>query len=321
MSLIPTLADELSLEIIRLAATPVYEVCDEDPNPHYCYSTALSLARVSSNFYVEVMPILLDTVSLRTRQSLLAFQRLIHKINSRQSPLAHRGVDFPRLIQKSRIYSKEIYGNTADTPSGDYLDYKPVYDVLKNARAMGIHVDSTYHLLYNALDERGVPADDWTCRDALFWGGWTKWKELTCSIGGLAFLRQLKRLTIWIDDKSHKPSDDPRGLPAWTRTIPFHHMPNLTHFACTLTGSSEAHTPPTRMMVYIAPPSALGQDRHVIEQWILNPLDRHGVVVEFSPRQYSTSTSLEEAYFCGDGDRAWEEASRRLALLGDYQGP
>ncbi|KAF5380384.1 hypothetical protein D9615_004714 [Tricholomella constricta] len=334
MPLFPNLADELSLAIIRLAATPTFKGCDQDPNPHLCYTTALSLARVSRNFYVEVMPILLHTVVLRSRKSLLAF----HDFVQPKQPLAERGTNYAKLIQDCRIWSVGIEGNLDSMRSDEYLDYKPVYQILKKTKSLGLH-NSTHHLLHNALFERDVdPAMDWTCREALFWGRWCNWTGLTCSAGGLAFLERLTRLTIWIEDASSEITDDLRGLPTWTKKIPFKHMPHLTHFACSLTRNDIKRTnpndeltgyhTPTRMMVYIASPSIPRQDKHIIEQWLSDPLDTHGVVVEYSPSPrsqyysgrsstYSSAAAFlfrefwEEAYFCGDSDRAWDEASRQ----------
>ncbi|GLB37760.1 hypothetical protein LshimejAT787_0408110 [Lyophyllum shimeji] len=327
MSFFPGLPTELSLTIIDLAATPYYGGCDNDPQPHVCYATAVSLAAVSTGFRAVVIPILLNTVVLRSHEDLVTFIRFIQLQQHLKASGSRLAVDYLRVMR--RFWNTESFPNFVNTASEEYLDYGLLYDVLKNMEWVGLN-NSTLHLLQYALDERDVdPASDWTCRQATFWGRFWRWTPFTSNEGGLAYLRKLTHLAIWLEDQSDQPVDDPRGLHTWVKQIPFKYMPNLTHFACSLArddierdGCPAYHTP-NKMMVYIARPQSQGPSKHIIEQWVSDPQDKHGVVVQYSPspRSYPSLQSCEDRTFLfweeaclrGDDDRAWAEASKIVA--------
>ncbi|KAG5639476.1 hypothetical protein H0H81_001598 [Sphagnurus paluster] len=336
LKLFPCLPTELSQEVIRIAAAPIVESwCAQKPEPHVCYATALSLVQVSRQFHAEVMPILLHNVVLRSRENLKAFIRFA--LEARQHKTHHLWVvDY--IAKICRVRCTEIYENLDMMATEECLGYEGVTEVLKNVGWLGFN-NSTLHLLQHAVD--GGYDDtplDWASPEAVFWGR-TWWTPFTFSDGGRAYLRQLTRLTIWQEDSSSQPAQtDPRGLQTWVMKVPFSDMPNLTHFACSL-GRDDIirHGPfttvfytPTKMMVYIVPPCSKGQNPHIIEQWVHNPQDKHGVVVEFSAiPKYSighphyatrepeggTCMFWEEVFLHGDSDRAWREAEKQLALV------
>ncbi|KAF8070765.1 hypothetical protein FPV67DRAFT_1448441 [Lyophyllum atratum] len=327
MTLFPGLPTELSLTIIGFATSPDYGGCSNDPSPHACYATPISLAAVSFSFRQELMPILLATVIIRSHENLVAFIRTIQSQRQLDASGSRLALDYTKLVRK--FWNTESYQNLACMASEEYLDYNFLYHVLKNMECVGLN-NATLHLVQYAVDERHVdPIEDWACQRATFWGRVWRWTPFTSSKGGLAYLGKLTHLAIWLEDQSNQPVDDPRRLHTWVKQIPFKHMPNLTHFACSLArddidrSEMKYHTP-TRMMVYITSAQKKpGPVKHIIEQWVSDPQDTHGVVVQYSPspRSYPSPASAEdqtvlfweEACLRGDDDRAWAEASKILA--------
>jgi len=198
MTLFPGLATELSIIIIGLAATPEYGGCSKDPHAHVCYATTVSLAAVSTSFRTEVMPILLNTVILRSHGNLVAFTRFIQTQQHLTSSGSRLAVNYSKLIRK--FWNTESFPNLVTMASEDYLDYRFLYEVLRNMEWVGLN-NLTLHLLQYAVDERDVdPAEGWSCQRATFWGRVWRWTPFTSSKGGLAYLGKLTHLAIWLGE-------------------------------------------------------------------------------------------------------------------------
>jgi len=144
-------------------------------------------------------------------------------------------------------------------------------EILCNANALGFTFVS-YHLLYDTLGAIVCDPDEWSCRRLTFGGDNLRWNPLTSTANGIAFLRRLTHLTIWL------PEDDTIGptyvshldlghrVPNWVQKIPFEYMTDLTHFAFTLVGTPR--TPTTAMVVYVLSPTLrLQHDATVFRTW------------------------------------------------------
>ncbi|KAG6813531.1 hypothetical protein H0H92_010236 [Tricholoma furcatifolium] len=233
------------------------------------YATTTSLAATSLGLYHEVMPLLLHTITLPSHKQLLAFNRCIaylqlhHDTGSRLALPNHS-----TLVRRFFVTSEDA--NFPDRSSGDWVEYKKLDVVLKNAECLGFS-NFSLHLLDSALERHDFDVDpsmeSWRCRRAVLFGNWWRWNSLKQSLGGAMYLAQLTHLTMCLEDNA---GSSLMGMPSWLKAVPFEMMPRLTHFACPLVQETEEDamdidTPTTTMRVLVAPRSAM------IQRWMLDP--------------------------------------------------
>ncbi|KAF8161258.1 hypothetical protein B0H34DRAFT_372654 [Crassisporium funariophilum] len=290
---------ELALEILHLAASPQLHPLDQK-----VYNTATSLAQVSHFFRDAVMPHLLHTIILSTQEKLNLFIRTIEQQENFKS-VGHRlRLDYKEHIH--RIWSTQCFEPLVQHTASRYANYNILYPIFSRAKTLGLNFNSL-HLLYEVLG--GAYTDclpQWQCKRATFAGTFPRWNPITSTTAGLAFLRQLTHLTVWV---SGEPASTlaPNQVPDWVEKVPFEYMPNLIHFAFSLTGSSANPTVP--VLTYSLPAESLpGQSSSIFRAWAKSsdPLS-YGVLSHFNAAQDSNSlarvdTSWERAYLRGEDE-------------------
>ncbi|TFK44873.1 hypothetical protein BDQ12DRAFT_673732 [Crucibulum laeve] len=307
------LTTELALEIIRLAATPA-----PDENLHRrrgYYSTALSLCSVSSTIRRATMPYLLHTIILSSSSDVLSF---IDSLRLQKQHMFHGSrlaVQYSHFVR--RFWSTECWEPLVDSHAHDMLDYTTLYDVIRGVESLGLNFLSL-HLLYNGLSAPlSNPREDWFCRRVTLAGLFWRWKPLTSTSEGLAFLRQITHLNLWIPDHQIDPLSPNRSpIPRWVEQVPFALMPNLIHFSCPLLTNQKlqlGHNPyytPTEVIVYAVDLSCtLDHDPTVFLQWASAPDPlAYGVVLPFRtpilpPDCAHEDWRWEVAYLQGQEDR------------------
>ncbi|KAJ7125071.1 hypothetical protein C8R44DRAFT_782209 [Mycena epipterygia] len=317
-ALLPT---ELALEIIRLASLPSYQ---DATAPRPSYATTITLALVSHGFRRATMPHLLHSVVLASSSQVLCFidSILLQKeLSASSSPLA---LDYTKLVR--RFWSTECWEPLMDDSPEYYIDYAALTEVISGVDSLGL-TWSSLHLLYNGLTSSGAASvEDWNCRHVTFAGYFPRWKPLTSSMEGTAFLSRITHLTLWIPTHDHPwlpppPQDSP--VPRWIEQIHFPSFPNLTHLAFPVL-SNRIPTPcpadpsvfqvPTEALVYTAPSSAADFKPSVFRDWALgdDPLS-HGVVVPFhaapSCRVGHHELGWTFPFMWGESDEAWAKAN------------
>lgn len=327
------LSIELALEILRLASAPV-TVSDETAFISWStgkstktlyYSTTLALASVSYAMRQVTMPYLLYTVVLRSTSNLHAFINALRLQEEHSQCSSRLRLDYKRLVR--RLWSTECLESVVDdrAHSGP-TDYTVLYPILSGLSSLGLNFRSL-SLLYNGLAHAASLnfAQEWKCRHVTLAGPMVRWKPLTSTPEGLAFLGQITHLTLWIPEHTpasgFPPSPPPFSespVPRWVQTAPFVYMPNLTHFACPLV-LRDAEYEFSQMVVYRVPPGS--HDPALLRQWVLGgePLV-HGVVVQADvPRSnklyedYFDSSSWERAYMQARNESIWKEAEKVLS--------
>lgn len=254
---------ELTLEIARLAASPPL-----NPESDYAsmYATARALALASFNLRKAAMPHLLHTIVLNSQDSLNRFFQTLLLQKHLAAHCSRLRLDYPHLVR--RVWTSQCWQPILTSANA----YDLLGEILCNADALGFTFTS-YYLLYDTLGAIVCDPAEWNCRRLTFAGDNLRWNPLTSTPSGIAFLRRLTHLTIWL------PEDDTIGpayvshldlghrVPNWVQRVPFEFMPGLTHFAFTLVGSPRTPTT-TAMVVYVLSPTLrLQHDSTVFRTW------------------------------------------------------
>ncbi|KAJ6449629.1 hypothetical protein DFH09DRAFT_893720, partial [Mycena vulgaris] len=223
------LPTELALEIVRVAASlPNYE---DVIAPRPSYATALSMASVSHAMRSATMPHLLHSVVLASSPQVLSFidSILLQKQFYTSSALA---LDYTKLVR--RFWSTVCWEALTDDSPDYCINYAALYEVVRGVDSLGLDFRSL-HLLYNGLASPGAdPARDWQCRRVTFAGSFPRWKPLTSTMEGTAFLSRITHLTLWIPTHTYPwlpPPTQESPVPRWIQDIPFSAFQNLTHLA------------------------------------------------------------------------------------------
>lgn len=253
---------ELTLEIARLAASPPL---NPESDSASMYATARALALASFDLRKAAMPHLLHTVVLNSQDSLNKF---LQTLCLQKRLAAHRSrlrLDYPHLVR--RMWTSRCWEPILTSAHTHAL----LEEILCNAHALGFTFVS-YHLLYDTLGAIVYDPEQWSCRRLTFAGDNLRWNPLTSTANGIAFLRRLTHLTIWLpEDDTIGPTyvshlDPDYRVPNWVKKIPFEYMSDLTHFAFTLVGTPRA--PTTAIVVYVLTPNLLLQhDATVFRAW------------------------------------------------------
>ncbi|EIW80436.1 hypothetical protein CONPUDRAFT_144525 [Coniophora puteana RWD-64-598 SS2] len=223
------LTTELALEIFRTAATPDFALTTRR-SP---YADALVLCRVSRALRHEVLPVLLHTVILRTSRALHAFMRALRMqrfVFAARAPHLH--VEYAALVR--RLYVAEAWEAPPAAPEaappmhtgsssggGDFgrqsfsippppaqvdveslleeptLDYELLGPVVLGVSDLALSWGAI-HVLYHSLSEATLHA--WSgvnrTRALTLAGSFTRWRPLTSTAEGCAFLGGLERLAL-----------------------------------------------------------------------------------------------------------------------------
>ena len=320
------LSIELVLEILRLASAPVI-VSDEttfigwstgkSTKTSY-YSTALALASVSYAMRQVTMPYLLHTVVLHSTSNVHAFINALRLQEEHSQCSSRLRLEYKTLVR--RLWSTECWDGVVDDLAHSGTDYAVLYPILSGLESLGLNFRSL-SLLYNGLAHASLNfAQEWKCRRLTLAGPMVRWKPLTSTPEGLAFLGQVTHLTLWIPEHTTTASGllSESPVPKWVQSAPFVYMPNLTHFACPLALRDASHKF-SQMVVYRVPPDS--HDPALLHQWVLGgePLV-HGVVVQADvPRanksygDYFDDSSWERAYMQARNESIWKEAEEVLS--------
>ncbi|KAJ6495736.1 hypothetical protein C8R47DRAFT_959440, partial [Mycena vitilis] len=226
-TLLPT---ELALEIVRLASLPD---CADTTMPRPSYATALAMASVSHAMRNATMPHLLHTVILASSPQVFSFIDSIllqKRLAASSSALA---LDYPKLVR--RFWSTECWEAVMDDSPDYCINYNALYEVIRGVDSLGLNSRSL-HLVYNGLSSAGAdPAQDWTCRHLTISGSSPpRWRPLTSSLEGMAFLACITHLTLWIPTQNLPwllPTQDESRIPRWIEEIPLSSFHSLTHLA------------------------------------------------------------------------------------------
>ena len=216
------LPPELALEIIRVAASPQFQLPSvTTPRRRPYYATALALSAVSYRIRLVTMPHLLHTVVLNSDIQTFSFNTSITLQHSFQQTSSRLALDYKKLVR--RLWSTECWESLIIDDLGGLVDYSPMYEVIRNVRSLGFTTCSQY-LLYSGLEAN---PRDWTCRCLTVTGLSWRWNPLISTSEGQAFLQKVTHLVVSI---ASKPKSTNR-LPSWLKNVPFKYMPALTHFA------------------------------------------------------------------------------------------
>lgn len=311
------LPTELALNIIHLAALSSVDQPLKSPRPYY--STALSLSLVSSAVRRATMPYLLHTVVLSSSSHLLAFIESILIQRNHRSTNSRLSLDYTRLVR--RLWSTECWEPVVDEEPDHPLNYSALYEIIRGVKSLGLDFRSL-HLLYNGLASANAnPTVDWECRQVTLAGPLWRWRPLTSTTEGMAFLTQITHLVLWIPNHETLPVPVGRLIPHWVEYVPFNLMKSLTHFACPLLRNRKqlpgrnASFAPTEMVIYTVPP-AKSAASSLIREWVLggDPL-QHGIPVSLdlatlSSDEWPEGLIWELAYLQGEGDGAWARAEK-----------
>ncbi|KAH9485477.1 hypothetical protein JR316_0002385 [Psilocybe cubensis] len=300
---------ELALEVLYLAASTGWSANDRSQSR--IYHTATSLCLVSSNFRQIAMRHLLHTVILNSHKNVVLFLRSLRQQNSYASKRSRLSIDYPRLIR--HLWISECLPPLMDSPEDDFIDYRSFYHIISKVDTLGFNFDAL-HLLYEALgDEHKAYLRRWDCRRVTLGINPPRWNGLVSTSSGAAFLREITHLTLWYptyDGVSRFPCGQ---VPQWIASVPFKHMPNLTHFAFTLVSTSTS--PSTSVLVYKLPTSSSSLKKGATQflEWASSsdPF-AFGFVFHLDINEPTTGSIPKEdwelAYYKGEND-IWSAAS------------
>ncbi|KAH7920611.1 hypothetical protein BV22DRAFT_1039663 [Leucogyrophana mollusca] len=202
------LSTELALEILQLAATPDFATSDGNP-----YSSALTLCLVSHAVRRTALPQLLHTVLLSHAHNVLAF---IHALRLQKSYKSHAlplAVDYTLYIR--RLWVGECWDipplpPAADSSASDFnvpdIDYALLAPVLLAAPEFGVDF-ACLHVLYKSLEvawttsccfESDSPLLPWKTHTLTLAGDFWRWRPLTSTAEGSAFLGSISQLVLLI---------------------------------------------------------------------------------------------------------------------------
>jgi hypothetical protein len=297
------LSVELCLEIVRVAASPQFELPSTTPRSYY--ATAIALCSVSYRIRLATMPHLLRTVVLISSEDTHYFIQSIILQHSHRRASSRLALDYTKLVR--RLWSAECWEPVADGPS-DWPNYRMLYDIIRNVHTLGLDVYSQ-HLLYNGLASvKAHLTDDWKCRRLTSAGPFWRWVPFTSTPEGQAFLRQLTHLVLWIEDYCVDTNVGGSLLPSWLKNVPFKLMPALTHLA---------------FLVLKPPPPSSIPDPATCRSWILSENDDAQHVKDMNIRLIISNGRPNEhnwalAFLQGKDEEIWatEHVSEQDCLCG-----
>lgn len=337
------LSTELAVEIIRFAGAPDFYGSSSNP-----YSNLLTLCLVSHAVRQAAITELLDTVLLSEAHNVYAFIRAILMQRHHSQNGSRLAMDYSMHVR--RMWCGTCWEALVDEPrdSASWLDYTALWEVMRNVESLGIHYQSL-HLLYNGLstEVNAMEVDDvdgksissttrWKCRKITFAGDYWRWKPLTSTKEGSAFLASISHLVLWMAD--HSPEQQSGSTinsdvtPRWMENVPFETMKSLTDVGFVVSNSRKRVPScsimiPTQMLVYhlekrgdtsaasTSLPSKLNP--MFFRRWAVDNMDpvSHGVVlplyIEPSLRQ---SLNWEKAWVSGQSEYSWGAEKRRTEL-------
>jgi hypothetical protein len=339
------LSTELAIEIIRFTSVPDFTGSASNP-----YSNAVTMCLVSHPVRQAAILELLDTVLLSAGRNVHAFIRAILMQRDHRLTGSCLAVDYSMHIR--RMWCGTCPEALVDEPrdSTAWLDYGALWEVMRNVERLGIHYESL-HLIYNGLatevdamevdeiDGKSISSTSrWKCQKITFAGDYWRWKPLTSTKEGSAFLANITHLVLWMTDNSHERNSasmiNSKVTPMWMENVPFEMMRNLTDVGFVLPISREdldsrrSIIGPRQMLVYHQPKRSgasaasvsvsLEHDPMVFRRWAVDDKDpaSHGIVLPL----YVAAThdwrtwNWEKAWAIGQSEYTWEALMRRIEL-------
>lgn len=308
------LSTELAIEIIRHASTPDFAAISIR-NP---YSQALILCLVSHAVRQATMPQLLDTVLLSEGRNVYAFIRAILRQREHHRQQSRLAVDYPTYVRK--MWCGTCWEVLVDEPrdSASWLDYDALWDVIRNVESLGINCQST-HLLYNSLaagvarvpvEAEAAALPQWKCRRVTFAGDYCRWRPLTSTAEGSAFLSRITHLVLWMPDPYHEreggsSKTSSEVTPRWMENVPFGMMESLTDVAFVLSRPRRPVAPgsmvvPTEMLAY----HCAENNARMFQRWAVDDGDpaSHGMVI---PLNIEVTADEKGVVRVLDWEKAW----------------
>ncbi|KZP27563.1 hypothetical protein FIBSPDRAFT_948485 [Athelia psychrophila] len=233
------LSAELALEVIRYASTPTFSPRTRSESqaskkaPKNPYSTALALCLVSRAVRHATLPQLLHTVILTAPAQVYAFTRFLRSHR-------HQAFHFP-------LTKRMWLGGCPSVPGDTGADYDALAMALIGVEELGVDADSL-HLLYGPLQVASAAGGMMNLkarvRRVTFAGEVWRWKPLTSTPEGGAFLADIERLSLCFTVPGPHAApcaaaaaaaaagvSTPMGRkgegPEWMREVPLEMMPRL----------------------------------------------------------------------------------------------
>jgi hypothetical protein len=316
------LSVELAYEIIRFAALPDWY---ETEKPRY--AAAVALSSVSHSVRRAAMPHLLHTVSLTSASQVLAFVDSVQLQHHHRKNMAPLSLDYSKYVK--RLWCRECWEDLS--PNFPSINYRMLHEIMQNADSLGLDFNCL-HLLYNALASWDTdPLLYWKCTKITLTGELWRWRPLTMTPEGSAFLAKITHLVLWMPSEN-PPSFAGKGatvcearVPEWIQQVPFSSFSSLQRVAFPLASRPTFHACPgftfcktIRMLVYTAPQST-NHDPNIFKEWAMSrdPAAR-GMIVNIPMEQNTTmeggsKANWEDAYLRGVGDRLWNRADHTRA--------
>ncbi|KAJ8514447.1 hypothetical protein ONZ45_g8010 [Pleurotus djamor] len=253
--------EDIAYQIIRCAAIPDFYA---NGNP---YKTALALTRVSSTVRRMAMPAFLHTVLLNDPDKLLLLIQAVH--NSRMNGRRYRRLtlssDYTHLIR--RLWITDAPARLVEL---DTLDHQTLYDIMRNVHSLGLTFTSL-SMLSDCLDQARDVKKEWKCKRLTLCGEADRWRPLTATAAGVAFLAKITHLFV-ISVKDTESTLYPQSI----TNVPFANMPSLTHFAFPKLDSKDRMVP-----VVVYETGGLVESK-TFRQWVTSPdPGRFGTLVPY----------------------------------------
>jgi hypothetical protein len=336
------LSTELAVEIIRFTSVPDFAGSSSNS-----YSNAVTMCFVSHAVRQAAILELLDTVLLSDNRNVHAFIRAILMQRDHRLTGSRLAVDYSMYIRRMwcGTCSEALVDEPRDSPS--WLDYGALWGVMRNVERLGIHYQSL-HLIYNGLateadmmdvdeiDGKSISSTSrWKCKKITFAGDYWRWRPLTSTKEGSAFLANITHLVLWMRDHSHERKSastiNSKVTPRWMENVPFEMMRNLTDLGFVLSIRREGITSssimaPTQMLVYHQPKRASAasvavsseHDPMFFRRWAVDDMDpvSHGMVLPLYVEATVDERTLswEKAWLAGQSEYSWEAQRRRVEL-------
>ncbi|KAG2158650.1 uncharacterized protein EDB93DRAFT_1119485 [Suillus bovinus] len=337
------LSSELVLLIFTHAARPTFfktgDDSDVSKNP---YASALSLCRVSKIVRRTVLPELLRTILLPGYNNVTAF---VHALRMQQAFALHENdLRFDYAGRIDRIWFGQIcepppqaplYGSfVSSTTSERDIDFSLLAPVLLSAPSLALDFESLW-LLYGCLesawsshinmnDPERAPLP-WRADNLTLVGEFNRWRPLTSTAEGSAFLASISRLSFLSPSRAEThllPTYDPcfndlehwkYPLPEWMTSVPWDSfkrlqtvslvLPRIVLTVAAKTSLSEENVD-VELLTLFDPPRSTYWEPKDISAYIESG---EGCVVSVGVRtklgdssiQFTVSFDWEEAWACG----------------------
>lgn len=335
------LSTELILLIFAHAARPTFIKTSDDASKNP-YASALSLCHVSKIVRRTVLPELLRTVLLPEYNNATAFVRALRM----QQAFALEGNDlrFDYAGRVDRIWfgricepppQAPVHSNFASSTTSELdTDFSLLAPVLLSAPSLALDFESLW-LLYGCLEsawnsrihindpERTPPP--WRTNNLTLVGDFNRWRPLTSTTEGSAFLASISRLSFLSPTRAEThllPTYDPcfddlehrkYPLPEWMTSVPWGSfkrlrtvslvLPRIVLTVAAKTSLSEENVD-VELLTLIDPPHSTYWEPKDISAYIESgegQIVSVGVRTKLgdSPIQFSVSFDWEEAWACG----------------------